>query len=722
MYEKPYSSPSKTPLLLRFDAVSPKVQKPDLAVPSNRERVGGIAIEVCESYERIWRQSQGRSRRYKARLLLAAFITLACNDSETKKIDNGVHLGTESGGNSSVASGAANVGGRHPLSGTSVYGGTTNGLFTGKDAGGTHSANGGISSVSSAITGGEGGISGTTATLANAGRTSTGGKTSNGTGGAFNGGTGSMAIGGTGIGTGTTSVVIPSSDCQAFWNFETLADGKIPDISGHGITLSTKQASIVSGPRGNYLKLVGTDSSATASAPVIDTTKNFSISTWVSFDQLSSYNTIVSQDGQSVSSFYVQTRSSGRIAFTTFPSDNTSATGCITEGAVQPKTGEWYHVVATRHATTREQRLYIDGMLSGTTTCNGGFTTTSPLIVGRGRWQDPADWTTGGVDELCVLNRVITKEEAIDLYQAGRPTGKNYLFAYFAEQAKGRGDGLRLAHSHNALDWGAIGVGKVFLAPTVGGKSFRDPHVMRDPKGIYHVVWTTSCVPWAESGCVQDKGFGHAQSSDLVRFSEPTYVPISLNVEHVWAPETIYDSVNAQYMVYWSSPIDNNPSASDPHSIYYILTKDFVTFSAPAVLYAKSGRDFIDATITADPSGGYLMFLKDEANGQKNIRALHSSTLYGEGSWTGEPSNPLTGNYAAEGPSALLVNNQMYVFFDKYGDGAYGALRSNGLTNLTAPASWADISSSVFFAGVRHGTPIEVPAEVYRAVAMKAGE
>jgi hypothetical protein len=722
MKKKPSSCRLKTPLLQGFGAVSPWAQKPDFVISSIGERVDEIAHVVDKPSERVWGQRQGRSRQCPAGLLLALSLTIACNDSETKKNDNGVHNGTESGGNSSVASGSVSAGGRYSLSGTSVSGGTTNGLFTGKDAGGTNSAIGGISSLNSAITGGGGGPLATTATLPNAGKTSVGGNTNNGTGGTFNGGTGSVGLGGTGIGTNTTNVVIPVSDCQAFWNFETLVDGKIPDISGHGMTLSTNQASIVSGPRGNYLKLSGTDSSATASASVIDATKNFSISSWIRLEQLNSYSTIVSQDGKNISSFYVQTRSSGRIAFTTFPSDGTSATACITEGAVQPKTGEWYHVVATRQATTREQRLYIDGMLSGTTTCDGGFTTTSPLVVGRGRWQDPADWTNGGVDDLCVLNRVITKEEAVDLYQAGRPTGKNYLFAYFAEQAKGRGDGLRLAHSHDALDWGAIGVGKVFLAPTVGGKSFRDPHVMRDPKGIYHVVWTTSCVPWAESGCVQDKGFGHAQSSDLVHFTEPTYVPIALNVEHVWAPETIYDSANTQYMVYWSSPIDNNPSASDPHSIYYILTKDFVTFSTPAVLYTKSGRDFIDATITTDPSGGYLMFLKDEASGQKNIRVLHSSTLYGSDSWAGEPSNPLTGNYAAEGPSALLVNDQMYVFFDKYGDGAYGALRSKGLSNLTTPASWSDISSSVFFAGVRHGTPIEVPPEVYRAVAIKAGE
>lgn len=518
-----------------------------------------------------------------------------------------------------------------------------------------------------------------------------------------------------------TGVVIPKTQCRGFWDFETLTDGKVPDQSGHDQSLSVTDTKLAGGPRGNYLELLGTSSSAAAPAGVIDASASFSISAWVKFDQLGSFNTMVSQDGSRISTFYLQKRSSGRFAFVTYPEDSVNASACITEAAIQPRAGEWYHLVATRNATTGEQRLYVDGMLSGINTCDGGFVTTAPLVVGRGRWDGEVDWTAGGIDELCVIDRVITPTQAIDLYMQGRPDGKNYLFAYFAEQAQGRGDGLRLAQSHDALGWGAIGNGKVFLPPTVGGKSFRDPHVMRDPKGTYHLVWTTSCVPWAESGCVQDKGFGYAHSTDLVHFSEPVFVAIDLNVEHVWAPETFYDAAADQYMVFWSSPLDVNSSSPDPHSIFYLLTKDFVTFGKPEVLYAREGRNFIDASIL-EQAGSYFMFLKDEADGQKNIRVLSSSTLNGTGAWTSEPSARLTGDYGAEGPSALVSDGKVYLFFDKYADGKYGALVSTGLTNLVAPASWQDISNTVFFAGVRHGTPIEVPLEVYRAVALKAAE
>lgn len=203
-------------------------------------------------------------------------------------------------------------------------------------------------------------------------------------------------------------------------------------------------------------------------------------------------------------------------------------------------------------------------------------------------------------------------------------------------------------------------------------------------------------------------------------WSEPQYIPVDLDVEHVWAPETFYDEATGQTMIFWSSPIDATPNP-DPHDIYYILTTDFVTFTEPAILYSRPGRNFIDATLYRH-GDEYLMVLKDEADGQKNLRALTSASLYGPGAWNVDPSAPLTGPYAAEGPSVLERDGRLYLYFDKYGEGAYGALEATTSGALDTPDAWTDISNAVFFPGVRHGTPIEVPWEVFRAVAVKAGE
>src|SRR5690606_32342336 len=218
----------------------------------------------------------------------------------------------------------------------------------------------------------------------------------------------------------------------------------------------------------------------------------------------------------------------------------------------------------------------------------------------------------------------------------------------------------------------------------------------------------------------QDRGLGYASSPDLVNWSAADYITVDLNVEHVWAPESFHDEASGKTMIFWSSPVDDNPAAADPHSIYYVLTDDFETFSDPAVLVAQPSRNLIDATIVAEGER-YLMILKDEADGQKNLRALYSDELFGELAWTDAPSAPLTGNYAAEGPSILQRDGQLFVYFDKYGEGSYGALRATDAA-LDTPAGWQDVSEEVFFPGVRHGTPIEVPWSVFEAVALKAGE
>ena len=64
-----------------------------------------------------------------------------------------------------------------------------------------------------------------------------------------------------------------------------------------------------------------------------------------------------------------------------------------------------------------------------------------------------------------------------------------------------------------------------------------------------------------------------------------------------------------------------------------------------------------------------------------------------------KPSAPITGNYWAEGPTAIKINNQWIVYFDKYTQHMYGAVSSADLKN------WTDISDRIGFPkGLRHGT------------------
>jgi hypothetical protein len=509
---------------------------------------------------------------------------------------------------------------------------------------------------------------------------------------------------------------------SVFWDFENANESEAVARVGDA-RLELLGSSVSNGDLEGVLQLSGTDSHARSHGASVDVSGDFSVSAWIKLDDLSGYDTFVSAPGQQVSAFYLQKRDNQRLSFVTFASDEVDASPCVSTAEIQPRQAEWYHVVGTRGVGSGEQRVYVDGVLSGKTTCSGApFAPTGELTIGSGFYAGTAsDFFSGAMDDVGLIERELTAQQVFQLYRAGRPTARHYLFSYFVEVGEGRGDGLRLAHSHDGLHWGAIGQGRVFMPPSVGGGSFRDPHILSAPDGVYHLVWTTSCVPWAEANCVQDRGLGHATSADLVTWSQADYITVDLNVEHVWAPESIYDPSGEQFMIFWSSPIDNNPQTSDPHQIYFVLTKDFETFTQPAVLYAPSGRNVIDATIRPFEAG-WLMVVKDEADGQKNLRALTSPLLFGDGAWTVAPSPALTGNYAAEGPSFLERNGELFIYFDKYGEGSYGALQAQTSDALDTPQAWRDISADVFFPGVRHGTAFEVSWEIYEQVALFAGQ
>lgn len=63
--------------------------------------------------------------------------------------------------------------------------------------------------------------------------------------------------------------------------------------------------------------------------------------------------------------------------------------------------------------------------------------------------------------------------------------------------------------------------------------------------------------------------------------------------------------------------------------------------------------------------------------------------------------------YWAEGLSPIEIGEYVYVYFDKYNEGRYGAVRSLDMKR------WEDVSDSVSFpSGVRHGTAFRVPASL----------
>ena len=109
----------------------------------------------------------------------------------------------------------------------------------------------------------------------------------------------------------------------------------------------------------------------------------------------------------------------------------------------------------------------------------------------------------------------------------------------------------------------------------------------------------------------------------------------------------------------------------------------------------------------------YYLFIKNENSNppEKNIRITINDKPY---DFPVAVSEPITGNYWAEGPTPLQVGDYVYVYFDKYIDHSYGAVRSKDME------AWEDVSEFVSFPdGMRHGTAFSVAESIFKKLQPK---
>ena len=288
-----------------------------------------------------------------------------------------------------------------------------------------------------------------------------------------------------------------------------------------------------------------------------------------------------------------------------------------------------------------------------------------------------------------------------------QPAGAAWLFTSF----RGSGDGLHLAYSEDARNW--VEIPGVLLQPTVGGKLMRDPHIVRGPSGVFHMVWTCG---W------HDKGIGYASSRDLVTWSEQRFLPL---MEHepgtntCWAPEAYYLPETEEFLVVWSSDVPSASPTPDPkggyHRAYYVLTKDFVEFSKPKMLF-DPGFNNIDTTMLK-VGDKYRIVLKETDDQPAGIwgRVCAAEADLPTGPYT-LLDKPVIENERVEGPSLVQVGGRTLLYVDYYVNGRYGVLETGDWSKWTR----IDDRCSVV-AGQRHGSILEVSMDELRKLAPEAG-
>ncbi|WP_112381108.1 glycoside hydrolase family 43 protein [Sphingomonas carotinifaciens] len=285
---------------------------------------------------------------------------------------------------------------------------------------------------------------------------------------------------------------------------------------------------------------------------------------------------------------------------------------------------------------------------------------------------------------------------------AAAPAGGGYAFSYFRNADNG-GAGMRLAISEDGYRYRAVRDGAPILVPIVGeNKLMRDPCIARDPQtGLYHMVWTTS---W--TGVT----IGHASSRDLIHWSEQQAVPVMAafpDTRNSWAPELVWDARARHFVIVWASTVGKAGDEGD-HRLYATTTRDFRRFT-PTQLFYDPGFSVIDATFL-ERDGRMLMFVKDERRDplRKVIQWCEVSLSPPR---FGPLSAPITPAWS-EGPTAVVVDGEIVLFFDRYTEKHYDAIASrDGRT-------WRDVSDRIAMpAGANHGTIIPIGAERLKALA-----
>lgn len=282
---------------------------------------------------------------------------------------------------------------------------------------------------------------------------------------------------------------------------------------------------------------------------------------------------------------------------------------------------------------------------------------------------------------------------------------KAWVFTSFHEPADA---GLRMLYSYDGKKWTDLDT--VLLRPSVGNqKVMRDPSMIRDKHGVFHLVWTSS---WRG-----DKGFGYASSKDLLNWSEQQFIPVMQQepvVVNTWAPELFYEKDQDQFIIIWSSCIPGRfdrgiEEDSNNHRMYVTTTKDFKRFS-DTKLFLDPGFSVIDAVILKKGEKDYVLVLKDNTRPERNLKVAFADNPMGP--WK-DISKPFSDKFT-EGPTVVKLKKEWLIYFDSYQKKIYEAVSTTdfkGFKNIT--------SEVVVPAGHKHGTIVIVNKKYVRQLIKK---
>ncbi len=302
---------------------------------------------------------------------------------------------------------------------------------------------------------------------------------------------------------------------------------------------------------------------------------------------------------------------------------------------------------------------------------------------------------------------------------------QNYLFVHFREKTSPEGEQVHFALSRDGFHWNALNGGQPILWAYYGDHGVRDMTIIRDRHtGRFHIFATDLSLAYGMRGKYDhswrnitrhgSKALAHWWSDDLVTWSEQEMVLLGdEGCGCIWAPDILYDPEQDDYVLHFSYSHARN--GYGPMAIYYVRTKDFTQYTAPAVLYRKQDSGCIDSAMYEE-DGRYYLFVKSEGNPQRMIELVGNHVT---GPFTRVEKFDEAMSVVKEGlyeaPTAVRLDDGRWcLFIDYYGVKGAG----QGYIPFVAPsmAGGEFVRSDEQFAfpyGFKHGTILPITEEEY---------
>ncbi|MBP2320390.1 hypothetical protein JOF56_000775 [Kibdelosporangium banguiense] len=195
-----------------------------------------------------------------------------------------------------------------------------------------------------------------------------------------------------------TPAQLPVADA-GHWKFDENTGTTAADSSGRGNTATLNAGATWHAGRASTTGWFdGKTGAAETSGPVVDTAESFSVSAWVYNLDNTRYTTVFGQDGDQLSSFYVQYDPTAKKWAAVVPVGGEMKYVLSTEAGY---IDGWVHLALVYNQPLGQVKLYVNGGLSGVMTgitvpaANGKF------AIGRCRWNGTNQcFFKGGVDDV----------------------------------------------------------------------------------------------------------------------------------------------------------------------------------------------------------------------------------------------------------------------------------------------------------------------------------